>query len=153
MQKELLISNYELKRLLVLQAYMSDEKSVPKSLAYAYDKRIAPIHDISNRLLVEAYGLDPYDSIYVSDKNFVADVTAYLDQNWVSQKSNLLEFSTLQSKFCVGNVDKTQLAYVLRYIKLSGLFDENLFNSVAQKAPIEASSINEDYVQNEVYLG
>lgn len=150
MTKELLAATYDVKRFQVLQAYKSNPKSVMPALAFAYDKRIAPIDHNSGAK--EAYGFDPYEEVYYANSQFVDTVIRRIRELDQAGDTANLSFPRLEDSLGGYKSSRMELAFTVRYLRLSGLFSEAVYKAISDNAPVEAQSIVDDYGPEDVYL-
>lgn len=143
-----LIALYEIKRQAFLFAYIQNPENFSPALAYAYDKRIAPIfHEVLAR---EAYNVDPFDDIYLVKKEFVDAVTKYIDVEWRANNLKAITFYDLEDKFGGYKANRVELIYLLEYTRINGPFDEEVWKAIEANAPMEASKLASEFSPKEV---
>lgn len=150
MTKELLAATHDLKRFQMMEAFQRDPSSISAPLVYAYDKRIAPTEH--NRVAIEAYGFDPFDEIYQVNAATMQRIANYLNEIWLSGDFTGARFDRLEDAFGGYKAMRMELAYTLRYFRLSRLFSDDFFKAVMKSAPVEAQSIMEGYTPDEIFL-
>lgn len=150
MSKELLAATFELKRFQMMETFKRNPGSISAPLVYAYDKHLAPTEH--NRIAIEAYGFDPFDEIYRVNNDSMRAISDYLDKLWREANFEDLEFRELETAFSGHKFGRMGLAYAIRYFFLNGLFDAEFFKAVMKNAPIEASSIMDEYKPEDVFL-
>lgn len=143
-----LIALFELKRQSFLIGYIQNPARYSDALAFAYYRRIAPIfHEDAAR---ETYGGDPFDEVYAVKREFVSEVTKYVDELWCAGNLEGLGFYKLEDKFGGYKANRVELIYALEYTRIDGRFDEEVWKAIESDAPIEASSLDAKFSPEEV---
>lgn len=143
MSKELLIAAYETQRMLVLSAFASAPRLVPKEMAFAYEHRLAPVRNAA--LLREAHGLDPFEDIYPVKGAFMESVIAFVDEKWRAEDFEGMAFERLENHFGGYKANRMEIAHTLHYAFLAGLFDDKVYAAILKSAPMEAHGITRAY--------
>lgn len=134
----------------MLTTFLQHPNKVHKALAYAYEKRMAPI--FHEEIARETYDLDPYAEIYAIDADFVRKVSKFIDDHWLAKTLNAVQFNKLEDAFGGYKANRMELAFAIRYMQLDGRFDTTLYQAILKDAPVEAHSILDDYTTNDVDL-
>ncbi|MGR9413706.1 hypothetical protein [Rhizobium leguminosarum] len=150
MSKELVAANFEVKRFQMMEAFKRDPGSISAARVFAYDKRVAPIEH--NHGMIEAYGFDPFDEVYVVNNDMMKKIGDHLNKLWMAEDWEALKFSNLELDFGGYKTMRMELVYAINYFKLCTLFDDAFFAAVMKMAPSEASGIKRPYGPNDVYL-
>lgn len=148
MSKDLLIAAYENKRLLILSTFLNHPGKVPPALAYAHDKRIAPI--FHENIARECYGMDPYAEIYAVKARFVEEVSKHIDKLWLAKNLKNVGFQDLETSFGGYKANRMELVHAIRYMYLDDRFDDELYSAIKVGAPLEAHGIMDGYTPDDV---
>lgn len=149
MSDALLIAAYENRRLLVLNTFLNHPNKIPPALAFAYEHRLAPLFHEEIR---EHYGTDPYEDIYAVRRDFITDVSEWLDQRWLDKDYEGVKFSKLENAFGGYKANRMELVFSLKYMRLDRRFDDELFKAVMKDAPVEAQGVMQTYEPKDVDL-
>ena len=145
------IALYEIKRQAFLIGYIQFPDKFSSSLAYAYDRRIAPIfHDVA-----ECKGVakeDPFSDAYVISEDFASDVIEYVEHEWLAKNLKAVEFYKIEEKFG-GRAKRAEIKFVLEYAKIDRRFDKDLWDAVVRNAPSEANNIKDTFTPDDIYFG
>lgn len=148
MSKELLIATYETKRMLVLTSFVNSPRLILPALAYAYEKRLAPI--LHEEIAREKYGLDPFDEIYPVKAEFMHRLLKDVDEKWLAKDFASLAFNEIEDRFGGYKVNRLEIAHTLRYAFLSGSFEDDVWTAIKKNAPSEAYSINRKFEPEDI---
>lgn len=148
MSKELLIATYENRRLLVLNIFLTRPNKISAALAYAYEHRLAPI--FHEEIAREHYGMDPYEDIYAVKADFIRAVAKHVDEHWLATNLDDVNFSKLENAFGGYKTNRMELVFAIRYMRLDGRFDDELYKAIVANAPVEARSIMDAYEADDV---
>ena len=146
-----LVALYEIKRQAFLNGFIQNPQCFAPALAYAYFHRVAPIfHEAVAR---EHLGSDPFAEVYAVKREFVNDVTKYVDDRWLAKDLKAVEFYKLEQKFGGHHVNRIELIHTLEYARIDGKFDEALWKAVESNAPSEANSLDSTFTPKDVHFG
>lgn len=142
------IASFENHRLSVLNLFLGHADNVDAAYAYAMDKRVAPIN---HQALRELHGFDPFAGAYFVEAEVVDQISQYLDNNW--NEPDKLRFREIENSFGGHHSKRMELVYAIRYFKLSGLFDGDVYSAILKDAPVESHSIGKPYGPDQVLIG
>ncbi|MBB3993761.1 hypothetical protein GGR95_001392 [Sulfitobacter undariae] len=139
---------YELKRQGFLIGYTQNPERFDDALAFAYENRLAPVfHEV---ILRETHGEDPFKDAYAVSAEFMNEVLDYIDERWRDKKFDELGFYDLESHFGGHHAKRIELIHTIEYARITGRFDDDLYNAVESNAPSEANSIDSTFSANDV---
>ena len=128
---------YEIQRQAYLIAFKQSPDDFSQARAYAYQHRVAPIFD--QAALLELHQGDPFEDAYAASSDFANRVTRRVDELWRGEKWAELAFSRLEDEFGGYKAQRMELAAVLGYARLHGLYDDAVWSAIGHYAPIEAT--------------
>lgn len=142
---------FNLQRFTILQTKLNPQTShfIPDEYAFAWYVGLYPFFNNSD--LHE--DLEDYFRI---TKKQLDSTTEFLDTEWLS--GNLYNFYELEKmgydKGPFVGLDRMDLIYILKYIKLYGGFDDDFWNKILEpmKHPTEARSIQRLFGPDDIYL-
>lgn len=147
-QQQLLIALYELKRQTFLIGYIQNPDRFDSALAYAYYKRVAPI--FHENIARETYDSDPFKEVYAVKASFVEEVIKYVDEKARAKDLKAIEFNKLEDHFGGYKTNRMELVHLLEYTRITGRFDEEVWNAIENRAPVEANPIEAKFSPNDV---
>jgi len=142
---------YELKRQGLLLGYSAGNGNVDPALAFAYEKRLAPI--FHEGIMRESYDEDPFHDAYFVKSDFVAEVVKYIDECWLAKELEKVEFYKLEDKFGGYGSMRMELIHIIEYARISRRFDDEVYSAIESNAPVEANEIAAEFLPSEVYFG
>lgn len=146
-----LVALYELKRQSFLFAYIQNPDQFSDALAYSYYHRVAPI--FHENIEHETYGNDPFNDIYAVKRDFISEVTKYVDEQWLVRNFEAIAFYNLEEKFGGYKANRIELIHALEYTRIDGRFDEEVWKAIESNAPSEANSLRAKFSSKDVYFG
>ncbi len=145
-----LVAIYELKRQSFLLGFVSNPDHFDQALAYAYDKRVAPLfHEAS---AYEHYGFDPFEELYFVSRSFVDELTKYIDELERSRDYEALGFYQLEEKFGGYKVNRIELIFALEYTRISRRFSDETWTAISANAPAEAHNFDTAFLPKDVHF-
>lgn len=143
-----LIALYELKRQSFLLGYIQNPSKFGDALAFAYYHRMSPV--FHEQIARETYDGDPFEDVYWIKSDFILEVLKYLDEKDLAKDYDPLEFYNLEETFGGYKANRIELLYALEYIRISGRFDDEVWNAIQRNAPMEANQIDSTFSPDEV---
>lgn len=143
-----LIALYELKRQTFLNGYVQNPDRFNDALAFAHYNRIAPF--FHENLAREVYEGDPFDDVYLVKRDFINEVTKYVDECDLAGDYEAIGFYKLEDKFGGYKTNRVELIYALEYTRISGRFDEKVWTAIEANAPSEANSLDAAFSPTDV---
>ena len=120
------------------------------SLAYAGEKNIFPLLHLGPIIQYKKFNLIRKHYKKSKNQNSIEFLTNYFEYCWINGKvdSNNLGFYQILNKFNqklgiksraeeIKEDTRIDLYFIIKYIKLSGVFNENFFNKIWRDAPAE----------------
>jgi hypothetical protein len=127
---------YEIKRHNFLQGFIANPKNYDPALAYAYEHRLAPVHN--EEITREQLGCDPFEDAYVVKADFMNQILEHIDDLWNKEDWENLQFNKLEDTFGGYKKHRMEIARIIQYARIKGLFDDQLYDAISEMAPIEA---------------
>lgn len=151
MTDNVLVAIYETKRQNLLTAFIQNPDRFDPALAYAYEKRLAPIfhEDIAR----ETYGSDPFADIYAVKADFMDEVLTYIDDRALAKDFDAIQFYNLEAKFGGHHSNRVELLHTIEYARIARRFSDEVYTAIESNAPIEANSIDATFEPKDVYFG
>lgn len=146
--KQHLIALYEVKRQAFLNSYLQNRERFSDALAFAYHHRIAPA--FHENIARERYGGDPFDEVYAVKRDFIEEVTRYVDDCALADDFEAIGFYKLEDKFGGYKANRIELIYALEYARIDGRFDEKVWKAIEANAPMEANRLRSKFSPEDV---
>ncbi len=147
----LLVAVYETKRQNFLTAFVQNPDKFDPALAYAYEKRLAPV--FHEDVVRETYGTDPFADVYAVKADFANEVLKYIDQCSLAKDFKSIEFSNLEDKFGGYKANRMELIHIVEYARISRRFDDQVYAAIESNAPMEANQLDATFSPGNVYFG
>ncbi len=139
---------YEIKRQSLLQGFIAHPTHYDAALAYAYEHRLAPI--FNEEIAREQLGCDPFEDAYAVKAEFMSQIINHIDNLWLQKDWKNLQFNQLEDKFGGYKTHRMEIARTIEYSRIKGLFDDQLFDAIADMAPVEAKRYRKTFEPSDV---
>ena len=146
---------YETKREQLMLGWLNPNtrEYIDDAYAYAYSQRMFPFFHEE-----EKHETDPFADVYDIKRNFIDEVTEYLDEFDRMDESNPerqnLNFASMEDKFGGYRNKRVELIVVLRYCFLSDRFMPTLYETILKNSPpVEVQSFNRPIEELSFTLG
>ena len=124
---------YEVKRQIILQGFISHPKNYNAALAFAYEHRLAPVHNEEN--MREQLGCDPFEEAYAVKAEFMNKVLNHIDTLWLDKKWAELAFRNIEDALGGYKKHRMEIARTIQYARIKGLFDDELYDCLLYTSP------------------